>query len=131
MASAGTGAPAPGARIRPDDVAHAAHVVQQPLAAAILEFAPQEADEDRQRIGGGRLAVAPDPLGDQVVAEHLLGVAQQQLKQVELHPGQRDHLAIAGHSPGRGVQGQVRVAKNVTAGLTTPEQGPHPGQELA
>jgi hypothetical protein len=67
---------------------------------------------------------------DHVVAEHVAGVAQQQLEQAELRPGQRDHPAAPGHRPGGQVQSQVGVAENVVRGLAAPQQGPDPGQQL-
>jgi hypothetical protein len=115
----------------PDHVAHAPHVVQEPGTAPVLELAPQEADEHLQRVGRGRLAVAPHPLPDHVVADHLLGVAQQQLEQAELGPGQLDHPVAAGQPAGGDVEGQVGVPEHVPADPAAPEQGLDPGQQLS
>ena len=43
----------------------------------VLELAPQESHENPERIGSRSLAVAPYPLQDHVVAEHLLSITQQ------------------------------------------------------
>ena len=96
----------------------------------LLELVAQQADEDLQRVGGGRLPVAPHPVQDDVVAEHLLGVPQQQLEQRELDLGQADHGFVAGHGPAGEVERQVRVAEHLTGRLGAPQQRAHPGQQL-
>ena len=96
-----------------------------------LELAAQEGDEHLQRVGGGGLAVAPDPVHDHVVAEHLLRVADEQLEQGELDLREAEFGVAPADRPGGEVEGQVGVAEHVAGRLRAAQQRVHPGHQLA
>ena len=79
------------------DVADAAHGVQQPRLAAGLGLAPQVADVDLQRVGGGPEVIAPHAVEDLPAGEHLARVVQEQLEQQELRARQLDQPLAAAH----------------------------------
>jgi hypothetical protein len=95
----------------------ATNVVHQAAAPAVLQLAAQQADEDGEAIGGRRFPVPPDPVHDQVVAEHLLGIEDQQLKQRELDLGEANGNAVPGHGPVGEVEREVGIANDVAVGL--------------
>ncbi len=67
---------------RPQHVPDAPHVVHQPLQALGLEALRRSiVTKTRSAFDAGAFAVAPDPVGDHLVAEHLLRVADKQLEE--------------------------------------------------
>src|SRR5580692_1401115 len=72
----------------PQHVAHTADGLEAARLAARLELAPEVADIDGQGVRARIEVEAPDPVEQDVPGQHLPGVAQEQLEQVELDPGQ-------------------------------------------
>src|SRR5919199_5600332 len=86
-----------------DGVAHPADSSDQWPGEAAVDLIAQIVNVDLDHVRRGLAVVAPDVLGDLVLAEHPPGVAHQVGEQVELFGGQLDRLAAAG----RLVAGQV------------------------
>ena len=99
------------------DVADAAHRVQQPRLAAGLRLAPQVADVDAERVRRRAEVVAPHALEDLRARQHLARVLEEQLEQVELGARELDRAARRGGPrarPGR-ARGRRSAARRARA----------------
>ena len=86
----------------------------QPGLAPALGLAAQVADVDGQRIGPRVEVVAPDPVEDDLAGEDLAGVAQQELEEVELDPGQGERAVSPAGLAGSRVELQIGEAQDLT-----------------
>src|ERR1700730_5032377 len=66
------------------DVARAAHGVDEPLLLVTLGLAAQITDIDVERVRRVAEVVAPDAFVDQSAWQHLAGIAHEELQQVGL-----------------------------------------------
>ena len=95
----------------PQHVADPAHGVQQPRLAARLGLAPQVADVDAERVGGGAEVVAPHALEQLRAAEHLARVLEEHLQQRELGARQLERALAAPHLVRARVEHEVGEAQ--------------------
>src|SRR5437588_12681275 len=80
-----------GPSVLAQDVAHAAHRVQQARLAARFGLAAQVSHVYPERVRGGTEVVPPYRLEDLRAGQHLAGMFEEQLQQQELGLGQLDH----------------------------------------
>ena len=115
------------------NVAHAAHGVQQAWLAAGLGLAAQIAHVDAQRVRARAEVIAPHVLEDDRAGEHLLGVAQEQLEQQELGAREVQRALPAPGLVGEPVQAQVLEAQRLLLVdlVRSPEQRAHARHQLA
>src|SRR5579875_3974918 len=115
-----------------EDIADAAHRMDQARFALGFRLPPQVADVHLERVGVGPEVVTPDPVEDQLAGEHLARVAQQQLQQEELRARQLDASLATEHLAGAGIEGEVAEAQHlVVRRRSAPaEQGADPGEQL-
>ena len=102
-------------------VSDAAHRLDQPRPAVRLGLAPQVADVDVERVRCESEVVSPDALEDHRAREHLTGIPQEELEQVELPcssiplAGSTD-FACSGSAPDRRSAGSPRRPARPSAG---------------
>src|SRR4051794_27059265 len=89
------------------DVAHAAHGVQQAPLASGLGLAAQVADVDAQRVRRRAEVVAPDALEERRARQHLARMLEEELEQRELGLGELDAARAATDLVGRAIEHEV------------------------
>src|SRR6202044_1537218 len=70
----------------PEHVTHAAHRLDAARFATLFELAAQIPDVDGERVGPRVEVKAPHAVKQDLAREHLAGVAQERLEEVELDP---------------------------------------------
>src|SRR5581483_7130019 len=113
-----------------EHVAHAAHRLDEARLAVLLGLAAQITDEDLEGVGPRAAFVAPDPVDDDAVRQHLTWVLEEQFEQGELRLGElQKSLAAAGFVRDR-IEREVAEAKNVTFGGQAPQESTEAGEQL-
>src|SRR5947208_16701998 len=106
-------------------VAHAADRLQVPPAEGQVDLAPQVAHVDVDHVGSAVVGEVPDVVHDVAAAQHLAGLAHEQLQEGELLGRQGDGLAGPVHLVVGGVEGEVADGQLDGAGAQVPPgQGP-------
>ena len=92
---------------------------------------PQVADVDGERVRPGVEVEAPHAVEDHLAREHLSGVAQEHLEEVEFDAGQGEGALAPLRLPGGQVEGEVADAEPPTLPLeAAAQQSPQAGQQL-
>ena len=73
----------------------------------------------------------PDPLQQLPAAEHLAGMADQQMQQLELLAGGVHHLAVPPHLARRGIDGRSAALQRRPGRAGAAQHRLHPGHHLA
>src|SRR6476660_1160171 len=87
--------------LRPEDITHPAHGVQQLLLERPIDLLAQPADQDVDDVGLRIEVVLPDVRQDHRLRDDAADVAHEILEQRELARPQIDRLAAAGDAPGQ------------------------------
>jgi hypothetical protein len=93
-------------------------------------LAPQVPDVDVEGVRRRSEAVTPHPIEDHVAGEHEALVAEEQLEQFELEPGECDRAIAAAHLPRPGVEDEIAMAQHARAS-PAPRVPPRPASVAA
>ena len=119
-------------RLLLQDVAEAAHGVNQRPRQRRLQLAPDVADVDVRHVGERIVVAAPDVLGQLIARDDRFGAPDQVLQQPVFRGGQRQRLPLQRHPMIDGID-RERTVRQRAGGLAVPAspiERAQPGQQL-